>query len=197
MSTDPPLARLVTELKEAEQRSDDTDAESVLAYMERADVESGGLDRLVVAFGGSHRPEFARLLAFLLARAASNSGSPRSVARMVWSMVEALSTDDDATRANLLSAVQSLAMRKALPMANQPVPARLGQFLVDSLQRGAFVLDIAAPVLATLDAYGFLDRLDADTRQMLRDLVDRLPAPASPFTRADVTKLKRHLSGAK
>lgn len=190
------LATLLDGLADVERRgATDADSTSILAHMQAAASEPGGLRRLVEHFAGSLTPVLARTVAFLLARGASTAPDPGSVAPLVWTAIGALAIDDEWTRVNLLSATQLLGARDALPGQAEPVPQGLPEFLVDSLRRGSAVLDAAGPALLTLDAHGVLKRLAPDDRRRLKDALLQLPVPSDAFTRNDLDALKARLAG--
>jgi hypothetical protein len=194
MSAEPTLPTLMTKLAAAEQRgTDDTDTDEILALMQTAAALPGGLEQLVERFAGSPVDVLARTLAFLLARSVSSSDTPGAVAPLVWSAVSALSTDDESARVNLLSAIQLLGARSAFPSMAEPVPAGLGAFLIDVLQRGEEVLDAAGPALLSLDAHGFLERLNRSQLQTIQEILKQMAEPNNPFARADMAVLRDRL----
>jgi hypothetical protein len=195
MSAEPTLPTLMAKLAAAAQRSaSDTDTDEILVLMQTAAALPGGLQQLVARFADSPVRVLARTLAFLLAKSASSSDTPGAVAPLVWSAASALGTDDESARVNLLTAIQLLGARDALPSMTEPVPAGLGAFLIDVLQRGEEVLDAAGPALLSLDAHGLLERLGRSQLQTIQEILGKLAEPANPFTRADMAALRNRLS---
>jgi len=197
MSAEPTLPAIMAELAAAEQAgTNDTDTDEILALMQTAAALPGGLEQLVERFAASPVRVLARTLAFLLARSVSASDTPGAVAPLVWSAISALGTNDESARVNLLSAIQLLGARGALPSTTEPVPAGLGAFLIDVLQHGEEVLDAAGPALLSLDAHGLLERLDRSQLQTIQEILEKLAEPDNPFTRADIAALRDRLSAA-
>jgi hypothetical protein len=184
------LDSLIAALAAAESEgADDGEAEAILAHMERAATMPGGLERLTERFATSRVAILNRALTFVLARAASHDPAPDRVSPLVWATAAAVTSDDDWTRVNLLSAMQLLADRGALPA---DAPAGLSEFLVDALERGPEVVAAAAPALLALDAGGLLAGVD---RAALLARLDSLPAHEDDLTQGDIEALRPRLVG--